>query len=222
MTTAHPTAKANPERWLSPATAYASNADVDFTRSAEAVRLGNGRHAWPSNKVGFWILRWNDRHGDLWNAWMPEGWVPGMKAPAKTQLPAANDALAKAVDSLGAICVRSGIIETIIGGDGKGPDVTRVVRPALYALTWGKLWYITDAEGVRLTHLLGGGEMIAHTPTVMPSWWSPERRKGLRHKTCGYVETGLLTAVCEGCRQPTAVSCERLTASLETGAEVAA
>lgn len=85
-----------------------------------------------------------------------------------------QDSLQRAIVSLGAICVQSGITETIIGGDGKGPNVTRAIRPALYAMTWGKRWYVTDAEGVELTKLLGGGEMIAHTPIVMPAWWSPK------------------------------------------------
>lgn len=71
---------------------------------------------------------------------------------------ATSDSLAKAIAYLGAV----------------------EVAPGRYAMTWGKRWYVTDAEGVELTRLLGGGEMIAHIPTVMPSWWTPERRFALK------------------------------------------
>lgn len=58
------------------ATQYsASNAEVDFSRADEAVRLENGRFAWPAIGGG-WILRWNDRHGDLWNTRLPVWWSP--------------------------------------------------------------------------------------------------------------------------------------------------
>jgi hypothetical protein len=103
-----------------------------------------------------------------------------------------NDALSKAVAYLGAV----------------------EVAPNKYALTWGKRWYVTDAEGVELTRLLGGGEMIASIPTKMPAWWTPEQRFAWRDAK------GFMYFHAERAKAYNAT--ERITADLVSGAEVPA
>jgi len=95
-----------------------------------------------------------------------------------------------------------------------------------YALTWGKRWYVTDGDGVVLTKLLGGGAVIANTPTVMPTWWSPEQQFAwhvIHVETCvddQYVATEEEASALA--RHEAICHYERVTADLATGAEVPA
>jgi hypothetical protein len=105
------------------------------------------------------------------------------------------------------------------------------VAPGRYAMTWGRRWYVTDAEGVELTRLLGAGEMIASIPCKMPAWWSPENRVMLRCPSCQGVisrwpkDDAWKVDRCEHCDgiliEPDA-GYDRITADLETGEEVPA
>jgi hypothetical protein len=128
--------------------------------------------------------------------------------------------LDEAIKSLGAVCVRSGITETVIGGDGKGPDVTTELRPALYALKGNSTgrWRVLAADKIfhgctptALTFVVSGVEM--------PAWWGPAETFLLRNIegkiAAVYItrESALLGMI-QGDRL--------FTADLETGAEVPA
>jgi hypothetical protein len=143
-----------------------------------------------------------------------------------------SDALQRAIDYLGAVCVRPGIKETIMGGDGRGPNRTRQVRQALYARR--------EAPSVPY-EIIPAAILREYTPeriacfsrrdrqfcgiVTMPAWWSPEQRFAWRITS----PTGKLT-YCAGEPGPGIRSdiqvgrgtLERITADLETGAEIAA
>lgn len=61
---------------LQAAIGYCGNDQVDFARGDEAVKIERtSKWAWPRIGGG-WIIRFNDRHGDLWNVRMPSWWSP--------------------------------------------------------------------------------------------------------------------------------------------------
>jgi hypothetical protein len=134
-----------------------------------------------------------------------------------------QDALQRAIDYLGAVCVRPGIKETIIGGDGRGADRTRVVREALYARR--------ECASVPY-EIIPGAILREYTPeriatfghrdrqfcgiVTMPAWWSPEQRFKWRSLSGGTVIADALIG------EEAKAYCERITADLETGEEVSA
>ena len=143
-----------------------------------------------------------------------------------------NDSLSKAIAYLGAVCVRTGITETIIGGDGKGPNRTSELRPALYAYRDrnAERFYTIDRNALfdlqrRLNQTDSSASAVedayqdwcdATEATGLPTWWSPERRSAWRHgASC---KPGPRTTFATNLEP----SCERITADLETGAEVPA
>lgn len=133
---------------------------------------------------------------------------------------ATRNSLQSAIDDLGAVCVRPGITETAIGGDGKGPDRTRLIREALYAFQpnqedW-RVWRVTDCVGLSL---IGNGCDPRCIGVLMPSWWSPSQRFALKCR-CGQIDVIPAGIACSGCDLES--QSKRITASLETGEEIAA
>lgn len=151
-------------------------------------------------------------------------------------LSATQDSLQRAIDALGAVCVRDEECRYLPTGldDISGREHDNCT-PALYALTWDKRWYVTDAEGLELTRLLGGGDSIASLPVKMPLWWSPEQRfawigpvDSLHPRNAsvtlpkGATFSGHRYLSGPACRNETPSLYRRITVDLETGEEIAA
>lgn len=147
-----------------------------------------------------------------------------------------TDALQRAIDQLGAVCVRLGIEETIIGGDGKGPNVTSTVQHALYAYHSDDVKGYCIATAPQLENLYAAREgrgprpnLMPFCQAIMPAWWSPEQRAAIRWvkgEPTPFADTESAKrsrenqiVASEGALGPAAVV---ITADLETGEEIAA
>jgi hypothetical protein len=154
---------------------------------------------------------------------------------------ATQDELQRAIDYLGATCVRPGIIETVIGGDGKGPNRTSHVRGTLYAYRDrnAERFYTIDRDTLfdlqrRLNQTASASEREdayqdwcdATEATGMPFWWSPEQRFAIKYamETKGQLYAVFATAEeATNYRDLNHTSLDRvITADLETGEEIPA
>jgi hypothetical protein len=128
--------------------------------------------------------------------------------------PETSEALAKAVQYLGAVEV----------APGRYAFPARTTTKALEGTTKREAWHVTDANGVIgiIVHAKALSEAGA---VAMPAWWSPEKRFAWRTNWEGFSErTQALRFKSRGDaeRYIEGGDVERITADLETGDEVQA